>query len=204
MPLKLAVASVHAHTGTTRGQRGLTFELGGGLLPNVFHIFCFPSTSADRTSVWAAVYWSQRQQTQHFAKPSAFYPPSSFSVFLLACIFIAFPHSPHAVTIIFFIFFYPLPFFLVHFFTFTGSSPAFGPSLRFLSASFPLCSPMVRWVLSHMRPPSFSSPPSVQTFHNFHHIAHCCRYIWVMKAFYQIFPAVVYEQVIMVCQCSNV
>lgn len=112
MPLKLAVASVHAHTGTTRGQRGLTFELGGGLLPNVFHIFCFPSTSADRTSVWAAVYWSQRQQTQHFAKPSAFYPPSSFSVFLLACIFIAFPHSPHAVTIIFFIFFIPSLFFL--------------------------------------------------------------------------------------------
>lgn len=60
------------------GDGGVTFELGGGLLRNVFPIFCFPSASADRTSVWAAARWSQRQQTQHFAKLSSFYLPSSF------------------------------------------------------------------------------------------------------------------------------
>lgn len=84
---------VHTHTGTTQGRGrwggALIFELGGGLLRNVFPIFCFPSTSADRTSVWAAARWSQRQQTQHLAKLSSFYPPSSSSVFLLACVFIA-------------------------------------------------------------------------------------------------------------------
>lgn len=97
-------AYTHWHY-TGSGMGGLIFELGGGLLRNVFPIFCFPSTSADRTSVWAAARWSQRQQTQHFAKLSSFYPPSSSSVFLLACVFIA--PFPLTQELFFFVFFIP-------------------------------------------------------------------------------------------------
>lgn len=75
----------------------------------MFPIFCFPSPSADRTSVWAAARWSQRQQTQHFAKLSSFYPPSSSSVFLLACVFIA--PFPLTQELFFFYILYPFPFF---------------------------------------------------------------------------------------------
>lgn len=43
---------------------------------NVFLIFSFPSASADRTSLCAAFYWSQRQQAERFVKFSSF--PLSF------------------------------------------------------------------------------------------------------------------------------
>lgn len=70
------------------------------------------------------------------------------SSILLFCLspsmhFYCLPLFPSCNNCSFFSIFLSPPFFLVHFFTFTGSSPAFGPSLWFLSASFPLCSPMV-------------------------------------------------------------
>lgn len=77
-------AGMCAGAGTTQGQRELIFELGGawgGGLQNVFHIFCFPSTSADRTSVWAAFYWSQ---TTNSALCQVFIPLSSILLFCLS------------------------------------------------------------------------------------------------------------------------
>lgn len=56
-------AYIHTHVFTIRpctteaqGYRELLFELGGGLLENVFLIFSFPSASVDRTSLCAAFY----------------------------------------------------------------------------------------------------------------------------------------------------
>lgn len=125
------------------GSEGADIRAGGGVGGGVCRM-CFTSSVSHQPQQTGPLsgqpFTGARQQTQHFAKFSSLCPPSSFSVFLPACIFIASPHSPHAIT--YFSLLFP-PFFLVHFFTFTGSSPAFGPSLPVLPASFPLSSPMV-------------------------------------------------------------
>ena len=145
MHIHTRIFTIRLCTAEAQGYRELLFELGGGLLENVFLIFSFPSASVDRTSLCAAFYWSQRQQAERSVKFSSFSLSSSpLSLFLQACIcFIAFPSFPHAIAVIF-----PFPptsfsCTFLHFSSFTGSSPALGLSLLFLSASFPLCSPMV-------------------------------------------------------------
>lgn len=81
-------------------------------------------------------------------------PSSPLPLLLPACIcFIAFPSFPHAITVIFPVPPTSSPCAFLHFSSFTGSSPAFGPSLLFLSASFPLkwffrCFPAYRLPLS--------------------------------------------------------
>lgn len=97
------------------GQRELLFELGGGLLQNVFLIFSFPSASVDRTSLCAAFYWSQRQQAERSVKFSSFcpsFPPfPSFSQHALVLL-------PSSVSLMQELLFFTPPsllFFLVHF-----------------------------------------------------------------------------------------
>lgn len=68
----------------------MLFELGGGLLENVFLIFSFPSASVDKTSPHAAFYWSQIQQAErpvNFSSFSlSFIPPFSSSMHLFYCL----------------------------------------------------------------------------------------------------------------------
>lgn len=84
--LKHALAYMHAHTAAytqsnlalqRHRDRGSCYLSWVGVCwKNVFLIFSFPSASADRTSLCAAFYWSQRQQAERFVKFSSF--PLSF------------------------------------------------------------------------------------------------------------------------------
>lgn len=166
------------------GQRELLFELGGGLLQNVFLIFSFPSASVDRTSLCAAFYWSQRQQAERSVKFSSFcpsFPP--FSIFLLACIgFIAFPSFPHARTVVFHS---PLLFFLFisYLLLFHWFLPCFWPV-----SPFSLC--LISSVLSNGSLGSFPHTVSLFPFLTLSiqpYVSFPCpislpyRYTWAMK-----------------------
>lgn len=139
----MCICTLAWRPGGTAGQRELLFELGGGLLQNVFLIFSFPSASVDRTSLCTASNWSQRQQAKHSVKFSSFCPSSPlFHLSPTMHWFYYRPQFPSCKNC-----FYSLPsFFFLFIFKlllFPWFLPWFGLSLHFLSASFPLCSPMV-------------------------------------------------------------
>lgn len=132
---------MHTHTrGATEAlwQRELLFELGGGLLQKcVSHILTSISLGRRDFSLCVTV-----ALCQVFIILSFIFP---FPILFLACIGRYFLHCLMQELLFFILppllFFHPCSF--LHFSSFAGSSPAFGLSLTFLSAPFPLCSPMV-------------------------------------------------------------
>lgn len=139
----------------------MIFELGGGLLENVFLIFPFPIASVDRTFLLAAFYQSQKQQAEFFVKFSSLHqsfvapPPSSF---LQAWIcFMAFQSFPSCSNNYFSV--SPNAFFLYFFFLLVP--PLLLAWLFFFSLPHFLCA--LQWFLRFFRAPS---PPFTVSYNH--------------------------------------